>query len=108
MVAHLLTETYSVLTRVPLPAQLTPEDALAAIRAFIAASQSVVALPADDILTLLESAAMSGVSGGRIHDLEIAATAMAATADVILTFNVRHFASGIGIDVIEPGSMQRV
>jgi predicted nucleic acid-binding protein len=55
---------------------------------------------------MIEGAIKTNVTGGRIYDALIAETARAAGADVLLTFNVRHFAGIAGdMAVVEPGTL---
>jgi predicted nucleic acid-binding protein len=104
-IGHALIETYSVLTRLPPPHRLSPEDA----RNMIAVSfeRGVTVVGADHRLyrRLLAQAPESGTSGGRIYDALITACARKAGPAVLLTFNVRHFEGldGNGLIIAEPG-----
>lgn len=105
LAAHSLVECYSVLTRFPPPQRLTPSVALNAIRTSFIEKGVVIGLPSEDYWSLLESAVDSGVAGGRIFDAVIAATAVAAKADVLLTFNVRDFRGLVdGIELRVPSA----
>lgn len=102
--AHVLAESYSVLTRIPAPFRLTPADTVAFLEGFVS-NATVTSLPADAYLPLLREAAQGRVTGGRIHDLLIAAAAIVAEADVLLTFNTRDFVElGFDLDVREPSA----
>jgi predicted nucleic acid-binding protein len=103
LAGHALIETYSVLTRLLPPFRMSPPAAHAVIRSFLDSGE-VVSLTNDDYVALVGSAAVAGIAGGRIYDAVIAASARAANADVILTFNVRDF-EGIsaGMQVRRPG-----
>lgn len=103
LAAHSLVECYSTLTRMPPPNRFSPHGASAVIQSdFIARAQAVAGLDSTEILRLLAEAPARGVSGGRTYDLLIAATAERAGADLLLTFNIRHFAD-LAIVVQEPG-----
>jgi predicted nucleic acid-binding protein len=103
LAAHALVECYSVLTRLPHSVRLTPEAAFRLIRASFVEKGTVVALAPGQYMEVLWDAARSAIAGGRIYDAVIAATARAANADAILTFNVRDFAGlAAGIAVLEP------
>jgi predicted nucleic acid-binding protein len=85
-----LVESYSVLTRMPLPYRLAPavahqllHDTLGDIR--------IATLPARKAWQFLDASASSGTAGGRIYDALIATIAIGAGAREILTLNPRHF-----------------
>ncbi|MBA4181198.1 MAG: VapC toxin family PIN domain ribonuclease [Anaerolinea sp.] len=98
LAGHSLMECYSVLTRLPPPLRLAPRVVTELIQVSYVAKGAVVTLSADQYADLLAELAASGIAGGRTYDAVIAATARAAGADVILTFNVRDFA-GIADDM---------
>lgn len=87
--AHTLIETYSTLTRVPPRFRLSAQIAFDSV-ARLVAGRPVVALTAEEYLDLLRGAPARRVSGGRVYDALIAATAVKAGADAILTLNRRH------------------
>lgn len=90
--APTLVETYAVLTRLPSPHRLSPTDSLALLEAnFLGDTVETVALEAEEYVRLLRSAPERGIAGGRTYDAVIVACAVAARADVILTFNERQF-----------------
>jgi predicted nucleic acid-binding protein len=100
--AHVVVETYSVLTRAPAPLQMPQAIAAEAVRDFVALGE-VVALPAEEYPSLVERCAASGLRGGRVYDALIGATAEAGRAEVILTFNSRDFLQVTDdLDVREP------
>ena len=101
--AHALVETYAVLTRLPVPHRLAPADAWALVKANFVESASVTALSGQAHVTLLRGLATQGIAGGRSYDAVISACARQARADVLLTFNPRHFdPPPEGVSVIEP------
>jgi predicted nucleic acid-binding protein len=91
--AHALAEAYAVLTRLPAPHRLAPEDALALLEGNFIDGARVVALDAEGYRALLKSVAREGVSGGRTYDAVIAQCAVRARAGALLTFNAAHFGS---------------
>ncbi len=99
--AHTLVETYSVLTRLPTPHRLAPVDCRTLIEAnFFGSGVEIIALSADDYRRLIHDAPDRSISGGRVYDAVIAACARLAHADVLLTFNERHFAPLAGEDLV--------
>jgi len=79
--AHVLVETYSVLTRLPAPHR-APTGLVAAFLSERFA-EAPLALPAGEHLRFLERAAAAGVTGGAVHDALIAATARHARARLL-------------------------
>jgi predicted nucleic acid-binding protein len=79
--AHVLVETYSVLTRLP-PPHRAPADLVAA---FLAERfpEAPLVLPARAHLRLVEQSARVGLAGGAIYDALIAATARHAGATLL-------------------------
>ncbi len=102
--AHALAEAYAVLTRLPAPHRLSPEDALALIENNF--FEDAVALDADGYRRLLRRAGTEGIAGGRTYDALIAECAILAKAGALLTFNARHFSNldAAGVRVVVPGA----
>lgn len=71
LTAHVLLETYSVLTRLPAPHRIAPADAAAAVALTI----ETVALPADGHRDLIVDLSRHGIRGGAVYDALVAATA---------------------------------
>lgn len=69
--AHVLCETYSVLTRLPPLLRLSARDANLAIAGL---PQQVVALPAENTQALIQRCADTGISGGATYDAVVGAT----------------------------------
>ena len=87
-----LIETYSVLTRMPLPYRIAPIQCQRLLEvSFMDNASELIALDAPAYRHLLQSAATRMVAGGSIYDAVIHACAVAAKVDVLLTFNERHF-----------------
>lgn len=101
--APALIESYAVLTRLPPPHRLSPADAWALVEANFIAQATVQALTATSYVDLLRGAVAQDVAGGRTYDLVIGACARDAGAEVLLTFNRRHFdPPPAGVRIIEP------
>jgi predicted nucleic acid-binding protein len=88
---HTLVEAYSVLTRSPLPQQLSAQDAVAVLEATLLQVGELATLEAEDYTSLIRHAPADQVVGGRVYDAMIAACAKKAMVDILLTFNDRHF-----------------
>jgi predicted nucleic acid-binding protein len=90
MAAPALLEAYVVLTRLPPPYRLRPRDALAVMEGSWG-DVRVVAVPPAETWDMLRTLPARGIAGGGSYDALIVACARQAGADVILTWNVRHF-----------------
>lgn len=79
--AHVVLETYSVLTRLP-PPHRAPADV---VGAFLAGRfrEAPLALPARGYQAIVELASREGITGGAIYDAVIAATALHAGATLV-------------------------
>ena len=103
--APALAETYSVLTRLPVPHRLAPEVAWQLIDENYLRDGQIVSLTADGYLRIVRGAARDGLTGGRIYDLVIAECARGSRATVLLTLNSKHFdPPPAGVDIIDPVS----
>lgn len=91
LAAAALVEAYSVLTRLPAPFRVAPADAQRLLAGSFLNVGTTVALDARAYGTLLDRAARDGISGGRIYDAVIAASAEHANVDTLITFNEGHF-----------------
>lgn len=80
-VAHVLVETYSVLTRLPPPHRAPARLA----RAFLVERfpGAPLGLPPQAYRTLIERAAEAGLTGGGVYDALVAATALHARARLL-------------------------
>ncbi|WP_435748585.1 PIN domain-containing protein [Microbacterium sp. PMB16] len=80
LAGHALIETYSVLTRLPGDARLSPELAAQVIaRAFPAS----VSLPAGEALSAVSTFADTGIAGGAVYDGLVALAARAAATPLL-------------------------
>jgi predicted nucleic acid-binding protein len=91
VVAHTLLETYSVLPRLPQPHRVTASAALSAIEDSFLTKGIVVALRHDQYVHLLYELVGNETVGGQVYDASIVACARLAGAEVLLTFNEKHF-----------------
>lgn len=85
VVAHVLIETFSVLTRLPAPHRVAAVDVAAALQRL---PWRPVGLPAAHHLTVLGVSADLGVGGGAVYDALVAATAREHGLDLV-TSDVR-------------------
>jgi predicted nucleic acid-binding protein len=101
--APALVEAYAVLTRLPAPHRLAPADAWTLVNTNFVQGRRAVALTSRMYTDVLNDLVRRALAGGRAYDAVIAACARHAGADVLLTFNTRHFdPAPIGVLVIEP------
>lgn len=91
IVAHTLLETYRTLTAMPRPHQIAPDTAWRAISETFVSRGTLVVLQPEDYEPLMSALAAAGTIGGQVYDASIAACARLAGAQVLLTFNERHF-----------------
>ena len=88
--AHSLAEAFSVLTRLPEPHRLCPEDALALIEANWGKTR-LVALTAPDYGATLRRCRDASIGGGAVYDALIAACARKARVATLVTWDVADF-----------------
>jgi predicted nucleic acid-binding protein len=88
-----LIEAYAVLTRLPPPHRLSPQDAIALIETSFLTQGTLAGLDNKTIRPLLQEAADHDIAGGRTYDWAIAACARTARVKTLLTFNARDFLS---------------
>ena len=89
LAAHSALETYSVLTRLPGDARLTPVDAAAVIAERFGAP---IVLPARRARRLVDELARLGIAGGAVYDAVIAVTAD-VDGRILVTRDVRAAAT---------------
>ena len=88
--AHSLAEFYSTFTGFPNRFSADRNDVLLSI-GNILEHLSIVALTTDEYVLAIQEAARDGVAGATIYDALLARCATKAQADVIYTWNVKHF-----------------
>lgn len=90
LAAHSLAETFSVLTRLPEPHRMRPDDALALIEANWGRTR-LVALEAPDYRSTLRLCRDAGIGGGAVYDALIAACARKARVSTLVTWDPEGF-----------------
>jgi toxin FitB len=90
LAAHSLAEAYSVLTRLPEPHRLRPDDALALIEANWGETR-LVALAGSDYRAALRRCRDVGIGGGAVYDALIAASARKARVATLVTWDLEGF-----------------
>jgi len=88
--AHSLAEVYATLTRMPGKHRISCDQAMLFI-GDIRERLSIIALNALEYADMLRSSAAAGVVGGAIYDAILASCALKSGAELIYTWNVRHF-----------------
>jgi len=88
--AHSLVEVYSTLTRMPGKHRISGEQAMLFIGS-IGERLSIISLTGDEYSDALQSSAALGIVGGGIYDALLAHCAVKAKAEIIYTWNVRHY-----------------
>lgn len=100
---HALLECFSVLTRLPGPGRIAPEDAERLLRESFAEAEIAGADPASCWEAVRRLASL-GVGGGKIYDAVIAQASHRAGAGLLVSWNVRDLAAVAppGLSVREP------
>jgi len=101
MAAQALFEAYAVATRLPPPHRLALTDAMTVLDRNWGDAETVAPSATESWRALRELAA-TGISGGRIYDGCIAASARKGKCEEILTWNVRHFTGLPGPRAVTP------
>ena len=91
--APALVESYAVLTRLPPPHRLSPQDTITLIETSFLTEGTLAGLDNKAFRPLLREAAGHDIVGGRTYDWVIATCARAALVKTLLTFNARDFLS---------------
>ncbi len=95
--AHSLAEVYSTLTRMPGKFRVSGDQVMLFIGS-IRERLTVVSLDDGEYAEALGAFAALGVAGGAIYDALLAACALKVNAEIIYTWNVRHYGQ-LGSDV---------
>jgi predicted nucleic acid-binding protein len=95
--AHSLVEVYSTLTRMPGKHRISSEQAMLFIGS-ICERLSTVALSGDEYAEALQASAGLGIVGGGIYDAMLVHCAIKAKAEIIYSWNGRHY-SQCGMEV---------
>jgi len=87
---HSLAEVYSSLTGMPGKDRASADEAMLFLDS-VRARLSIIEMTAEECLKALEASAALGVTGGGIYDALLGHCALKAKAEVIYTWNVKHF-----------------
>jgi predicted nucleic acid-binding protein len=102
---HSIAETYAVLTSLPLSPRIAPSAAWALLEHSVLPYVQTVDLEAAAVRQVVERLSRQGLAGGVVYDALIAAAAMEARADSIVTLNAADFQRVVPagtLDVREP------
>jgi predicted nucleic acid-binding protein len=88
--AHSLAEVYATLTRMPGKHRISGEQAMLFVGS-IRERLGIVALEAEEYGGALAVSATRGIVGGAIYDAMLAYCAIKSKADVIYTWNAKHY-----------------
>ena len=102
--APALVEAYAVLTRLPPPHRLSPDDALGLLDTNFLQPGKMLTLGGRAYRVLLHSAPGRDIVGGLVYDAVILECAIRGTATALLTFNERDFAplAPPGLQIVVP------
>lgn len=87
---HTLAEVYATMTALPVKDVIPPDQALLFVQE-VRDRFTIVALDEDEYVATLEHAAGRGLASGRIYDALLLRCAAKIKADVIYTWNLKHF-----------------
>jgi predicted nucleic acid-binding protein len=88
--AHSLAEVYSVLTGMPGKDRASADEAMLFLEN-VRARLSIVEMTGEEYWKALEASAALGVAGGGIYDALLGHCALKARAEIVYTWNVKHF-----------------
>ena len=98
---HTLAEVYATMTALPVKDVIPPDQALLFVGE-VRDRFTVVALDEDEYYETIRQAAERGFASGRIYDALLLRCAAKVKAEVIYTWNVKHFA------VIDPRQASKI
>lgn len=87
---HSLEEFYATLTRLPVPYRASPEQVLLFVEN-IEQHLTVVSLTPEEYRAALRSATAARIAGGTLYDFLIASCALKLGAQIIITWNTKHY-----------------
>jgi predicted nucleic acid-binding protein len=88
---HGLAETYASLTAYPSRPRVSPHMAMALVRESVIAVAEIISLDAREYLAAMDAVARIGRGGGSIYDALHVIAARKSGADIVLSFNRKHF-----------------
>jgi predicted nucleic acid-binding protein len=89
---HTFAEVYSSMTAMPPPVTLPPNDVLRFVQD-LERRLVPIALDAQEYLETIEKTAARGLTSGKIYDALLLACAAKSQAQIIYTWNLKHFHS---------------
>ena len=89
--AHSLAELYAILTRLPVTPRISPALARQLIQRDVIETCKIIALSADDYVTMLNHVADLAIAGGVVYDALLLHAAWISNVDQIATLNPRDF-----------------
>ncbi len=89
---HSLAEVYAVMTVLPVKPMIPPEQALLFVEE-VRERLTLVSLSAEEYFVAIQNAASRGFAGGRIYDSLLLACAAKCQAQVVYTWNLKHYQS---------------
>ena len=98
---HTLAEVYAAMTALPVKQLIPPEQALLFVQE-VRDRCTIVTLDEDEYYGTIAQAAERGFSSGRIYDALILRCAAKVKAEVVFTWNLKHFRA------IDPGQAGRI
>jgi toxin FitB len=100
--AHVLLESFSVLTRMPV--RLSPEDARRLLQENFFKTAEAASLAGGAAWSSIQDLSLREMGGGIIYDAVIARTAFDAGASVLLTWNIKDFlrVAPPGLEIRQP------
>jgi predicted nucleic acid-binding protein len=90
--AHTLAEIYATMTALPVKPVIPPEQALLFVEE-VRKRLSLVSLEPEEYYETIRRAADGGLTSGRIYDALLMSCAAKTKAEVIYTWNLKHFHS---------------
>ena len=96
-------EAFSVITRLPAPYRVDAATARSALNGVLD-NAVLVPVSATAARSAVDAVTACGAAGGRVYDALIACSAHEAGAEILLTWNVKHFKEILpqGLSVAEP------
>jgi predicted nucleic acid-binding protein len=88
--AHSLAEFYAVITRLPGKHRMSTDQVFLMVQN-IRDRLTLISLSPTEYLAAIEEAAATQITGGTVYDVLLAHCAHKASAEMILTWNVKHF-----------------
>ena len=95
--AHSLAEVYASLTGMPGKDRASPDETMLFL-ANVRERCSIVTLTGEEYTKAIQASAAAGVTGGGIYDGLLGHCALKAGAEVIYTWNLKHF-KRLGIEI---------